>query len=96
MYASTEPWASSFSEIIEFEDDAASIGSTLYKDLKVKVSGSTINVSGLKNGESVSLYSVGGVLLGTATASAGTTTLNAEGESIVIVKIGEQSIKVQL
>ncbi len=96
MYASTEPWASSFSEIIEFEDDAASIGSTLYKDLKVKVSGSTINVSGLKNGEGVSLYSVGGVLLGTTTASAGAATLNAEGESIVIVKIGEQSIKVQM
>lgn len=53
-----------------------------------------IMVSGLNNGEKVSVYSTGGVMLGTGTAYAGQAEINVSTQdSIVVIKVGGESIK---
>ena len=63
----------------------------------ISTNGGYISVSGLDDNEKVYLYNLQGISLAEGTACAGTATLNAGNEKgIVIVKIGEQSIKVKL
>lgn len=57
----------------------------------------TVCVSGLNDGETVSLYSLSGMMLSSARASAGSALLNAPAsDNIVIVKIGGDSVKLRL
>lgn len=59
--------------------------------------GSNVSVSGLNDGEVVSLYSLSGVMLSTARANAGIANLSTVGENgFVILKIGQQSLKINL
>lgn len=63
----------------------------------ISTNGGYISVSGLDDNEKVYLYNLQGISLAEGTACAGIATLNAGNEKgIVIVKIGEQSIKVKL
>ena len=63
----------------------------------ISTDGGYISISGLDDNEKVYLYNLQGVSLAEGTACAGTVSLNAGNEKgIVIVKIGEQSIKVKL
>ncbi len=55
-----------------------------------------LTISGLNDGESVSIYSINGSLLATYASVASTATYSGTSGDIVIIKIGEQSIKVQL
>ncbi len=98
LYQDTEPWRSSFKTILEFdaeEDDMTAIKIT-HHDFAVKAGYGNLSISGLENGESVSLYNTNGVCLGTSTPIAGTVTFCNINENIAIVKIGRHSIKVQL
>lgn len=53
-----------------------------------------IMVSGLNNGEKVSVYSTGGVMLGTGTACAGQAEISVNTQdAIVVIKVGNESIK---
>ena len=63
----------------------------------VSSQGGSITVSGLDDGEQVAIYSVGGMMLSSGRAAAGSVTLstgNAGG--VAIVKIGDRSIKVSV
>ena len=63
----------------------------------ISTDGGYISISGLDDNEKVYLYNLQGVSLAEGTACAGTVSLNTGNEKgIVIVKIGEQSIKVKL
>ncbi len=53
-----------------------------------------IMVSGLNDGETVSVYSTGGVMLGMGTAYAGQAEINVSTQdTIVVIKVGNESIK---
>lgn len=63
----------------------------------ISTDGGYISISGLDDNEKVYLYNLQGISLAEGTACAGTVSLNTGNEKgIVIVKIGEQSIKVKL
>lgn len=63
----------------------------------ISTEGNNISISGLNDNEKVYLYNLQGMSLAEGTACAGTVNLNAGNErDVVIVKIGEQSIKVKL
>ncbi len=68
----------------------------MQRGIVVSAAGGQLSISGLQDGENVSLYSINGALLDTGTAVDGTVTFSSVSGKIVIVKIGEQSIKVQL
>jgi hypothetical protein len=62
-----------------------------------KIDGSTITLSGLTDGESVSFYTTAGILIGTVKASGTEVSYNTNlSHQVVIVKIGKSSIKVSL
>ncbi len=77
-------------------DDETAINTPTQRGIVVSATGGYLTINGLKDGESISIYSVGGSLLAKPTVIAGTATYNGTSGDIVIVKIGEQSIKVQL
>ena len=56
-------------------------------------SNGTITLSGLDKDEVVDLYSISGTMLSRTTAMNGTVKFHVSGEQVVIVRIGEQSIK---
>ena len=63
----------------------------------ISTEGNNISISGLADNEKVYLYNLQGMSLAEGTACAGTVNLNAGNEQgVVIIKIGEQSIKVKL
>ncbi len=63
----------------------------------ISTEGNNISISGLADNEKVYLYNLQGISLAEGTACAGTVNLNAGNEQgVVIIKIGEQSIKVKL
>ena len=63
----------------------------------ISTEGNNISISGLDDNEKVYLYNLQGMSLAEGTACAGTVNLNAGNEQgVVIIKIGEQSIKVKL
>lgn len=63
----------------------------------ISTEGNNISISGLDDNEKVYLYNLQGMSLAEGTACAGTVNLNTGNEQgVVIIKIGEQSIKVKL
>ena len=63
----------------------------------ISTESNNISISGLDDNEKVYLYNLQGMSLAEGTACAGTVNLNAGNEQgVVIIKIGEQSIKVKL
>lgn len=63
----------------------------------VSSQGGSITVSGLDDGEQAAIYSVGGMMLSSGKAAAGSVTLSAGNASgVAIVKIGDRSIKVSV
>lgn len=57
--------------------------------------GSSLVVSGAKEGTPISIYDLSGHLLGSTTATNGTTRVQASNnEKVVIVKVGERTVKV--
>ena len=51
------------------------------------------SISGLRDGEVCSLYSLSGSKLDQATAANGSVSLCAKGQSVVVVRIGSQNMK---
>ncbi len=96
LYQSTAPWKSNFKYIVEFDSDETAIDTPIHRGIAVIATAGSLTISGLNDGESISIYSIVGSLLSKSTAVAGTAIYNGTSGDIVIVKIGEQSIKVQL
>ena len=74
--------------------EGAGINNVSMRGIAIQSAGGFINISGLDNNEKVSFYGVDGKSLGSATAINGTTSFAAQSGSIVVAKIGKESIKI--
>ena len=74
--------------------EGAGINNVSMRGIAIQSAGGFINISGLDNNETVSFYGIDGKSLGTATAINGTTSFAAQSGSIVVAKIGKESIKI--
>ena len=91
-YKTTEPW-SDFGTIKAIEETVG-VESVKDRGIAIQSAGGFINISGLDNNEKVSFYGIDGKALGSATAINGTTSFAAQSGSIVVAKIGKESIKI--
>lgn len=90
-YQTTEPW-SKFGTIIGIE--SSGIESVKDRGIAIQSAGGFINISGLDNNEKVSFYGLDGKALGSATAIDGKTSFSAQSGTVVVAKIGRESIKI--
>lgn len=76
--------------------DANSINSISMRGIAIQTIGGFINISGLDDNEKVSLYTIDGRCIGTATAFGGVVSfsVSAQANSIVVAKIGKESVKI--
>ena len=74
--------------------DANSINSISMRGIAIQTTGGFINISGLDDNEKVSLYTIDGRCIGTATAFGGVVSFSAQANSIVVAKIGKESVKI--
>ncbi len=74
--------------------EGAGINNVSMRGIAIQSAGGFINISGLDNNETVSFYGIDGKALGSATAINGTTSFAAQSGSIVVAKIGKESIKI--
>ena len=76
--------------------EGAGINNVSMRGIAIQSAGGFINISGLDNNEKVSFYGIDGKMLGSATAINGTTSFAAQSGSIVVAKIGKESVKIAL
>ena len=74
--------------------EGTNINNVSMRGIAIQTAGGFINISGLDNNEKVSFYGIDGKSLGTATAINGSTSFAAKSGSIVVAKIGQESIKI--
>ena len=74
--------------------EGAGINNVSMRGIAIQSAGGFVTISGLDNNEKVSFYGIDGKSLGTATAFNGTTSFAAQSGSIVVAKIGKESIKI--
>ena len=74
--------------------EGAGINNVSMRGIAIQSAGGFVNISGLDNNEKVSFYGIDGKSLGSATAINGTTSFAAQSGSIVVAKIGKESIKI--
>ena len=70
------------------------INNVAMRGIAIQSAGGFINISGLDNNEKVSFYGIDGKALGSTTAINGTTSFAAQSGSIVVAKIGKESVKI--
>ena len=75
-------------------DQSDNINTVEKRGIVIYSAGGNINISGLDNNERVDFYDADGKTLGTTTAIDGTAFFSAKSGTIIIVKIGKESIKV--
>lgn len=95
-YKATAPW-NKFGTILPIEDGTTRIDAAS-NVCNIRADGSVITVSDYRDGENVSVYSVGGQLISTAVINNGSAVINTnlQAGSVVIVKIGQKSVKLTL
>ena len=91
-YKTTYPWV--YFGTIKAIEDADGIESVKERGIAIQSAGGFINISGLDNNETVSFYGIDGKSLGSATAINGTTSFAAQSGSIVVARIGKESVKI--
>ena len=74
--------------------EGAGINNVSMRGIAIQSSAGFVTISGLDNNEKVSFYGIDGKSLGSATAINGTTSFAAQSGSIVVAKIGKESIKI--
>ncbi len=70
------------------------INTTKTRGVVIQSAGGFITLSGLDTNERVDFFAIDGVALGSATATDGTATFSATSGTIVIAKIGKESVKI--
>ena len=70
------------------------INNVSMRGIAIQSAGGFVTISGLDNNETVSFYGIDGKSLGSATAINGTTSFAAQSGSVVVAKIGKESIKI--
>ena len=74
--------------------EGAGINNVSMRGIAIQSAGGFVNISGLDNNEKVNFYGIDGKSLGSATAINGTTSFAAQSGSVVVAKIGKESIKI--
>ena len=92
-YKTTAPW-SGFGTIKALNDTPTNINTTKTRGVVIQSAGGFITLSGLNTNERVAFFTVDGVALGSATATDGTATFSATSGTIVVAKIGKESVKI--
>ena len=92
-YQTTAPW-SGFGTIKALNDTPANINTAKTRGVVIQSARGFITLSGLDTNERVDFFTVDGVALGSATATDGTATFSATSGTIVIAKIGKESVKI--
>ena len=75
-------------------DIGTNINTAKTRGIVIQSAGGFITLSGLDTNERVDFFTVDGVALGSATATDGTATFSAKSGTIVIAKIGKESVKI--
>ena len=75
-------------------DIGTNINTTKTRGVVIQSEGGFITLSGLETNERVDFYAIDGVALGSATATNGTATFSATNGTIVVAKIGKESVKI--
>ena len=92
-YKTTAPW-SRFETIKALNDTPTNINTTKTRGIVIQSAGGFITLSGLDTNERVDFFAIDGVALGSATATDGTATFSAKSGTIVVAKIGKESVKI--
>ena len=88
----TEPW-NTFGTIIALDDDTG-INSVSKRGIAIQTAAGFITISGLDDNEKVDFYTLNGTALGAARATNGVATFSAQSGSVLIVRIGNESVKI--
>ena len=91
-YKTTEPW--SYFGTIKAIKVADGIESAKERGIAIQSVGGFINISGLDNNETVSFYALDGKALGTAKSIDGNVSFSAKQGTIVVARIGKESVKI--
>ena len=92
-YSSIIPW-NNFGSIVPLTGQELAIKNIgAYDNIAMSASAKGITISGLRDGEVCSLYSLSGSKLDQATAANVSVSLCAKGQSVVVVRIGSQNMK---
>ena len=91
-YQTTEPW-SGFGTIKAIEGTEG-IESVEARGIAIQSAGGFITISGLDSNEQVDFFAADGKSLGSAKAMGGTATFAAQSGSVVVAKIGKESVKI--
>ena len=75
-------------------DIGTNINTSKTRGIVIQSAGGFITLSGLDTNERVDFYAIDGVALGSATATNGTATFSATSGTIVVAKIGKESVKI--
>ena len=75
-------------------DIGTNINTAKTRGVVIQSAGGFITLSGLETNERVDFFAIDGVALGSATATDGTATFSAKSGTIVIAKIGKESVKI--
>ena len=75
-------------------DIGTNINTAKTRGIVIQSAGGFITLSGLNTNERVDFFAIDGVALGSATATDGTATFSAKSGTIVIAKIGKESVKI--
>ena len=91
-YKTTEPW-SNFGTIKAIEGTEG-IESVKARGIAIQSAGGFINISGLDTNEKVDFYATDGKTLGSAKSIDGSASFSAKQGTIVVAKIGKESVKI--
>ena len=75
-------------------DISTNINTAKTRGVVIQSAGGFITLSGLETNERVDFYAIDGAALGSATATDGTATFSAKSGTIVVAKIGKESVKI--
>ena len=75
-------------------DIGTNINTAKTRGVVIQSAGGFITLSGLDTNERVDFFAIDGVALGSATATNGTATFSAKSGTIVVAKIGKESVKI--
>ena len=93
LYEAKEPW-NEFLTIRALNDTPSNINTAKTRGVVIQSAGGFITLSGLDTNERVDFFAIDGATLGSATATDGTATFSAKSGTIVVAKIGKESIKI--
>ena len=78
----------------ETSDDDTNINSVSKRGIAIQTAAGFITISGLDDNEKVDFYTLNGTALGAARATNGVATFSAQSGSVLIVRIGNESVKI--